>query len=208
MDFRHPLTVVTPTLDGDVLAVLAGADEEFSGRHIHQLLRRGSENGVRNAAERLVEQGVVVSRRAGQANLYRLNRAHLAAPYVEGLAGLRAQLVDRLRSTTADWSVAPRSVLLFGSVARAEAGPSSDLDLLVIRRSQVEEDDDRWRKQLALLEDIATALTGNEAQVIEYGEGELEHHGVRGVVEEALKEGIELYGSRLSVRRLLGKTAT
>jgi len=202
MDFRRPLTVVTPTLDGDVLAVLAGADEDFSGRRIHQLLRQGSENGVRNAAERLVEQGVVLSRRAGQANLYRLNRDHLAAPYIEGLSSLRAQLLDCMRDTIAGWSVPPSSALVFGSVARSEAGPSSDLDLVVIRPSLVGEDDKKWREQLALLEDVTTAWTGNETQVIEYGEADLDDPGVRQVAEKALAEGIELYDSR-RLRRML-----
>jgi predicted nucleotidyltransferase len=202
MDFRHPLAVVTPTLDGDVLAVLAGADEDFSGRRIHQLLRQGSENGVRNAAERLVEQGVVLSRRAGPANLYRLNRDHLAAPYIEGLSSLRAQLLDRMRDTIARWSVPPSSALVFGSVARSEAGPSSDLDLVVIRPSPVGEDDEKWREQLALLEDVTTAWTGNEAQVIEYKEADLDDPGVRQLVEKALAEGIELYDSR-RLRRML-----
>jgi hypothetical protein len=78
MDFSRPLGVVSPTLDGDVLTVLAAADEEFSGRRIQRLLGHSSEPGVRKAAERLVEQGVVLRRPAGRAKLYRLNRQHLA----------------------------------------------------------------------------------------------------------------------------------
>ncbi len=205
MDFRRPFAVVTPTLDGDVLTVLAGANEEFSGRRLHRLLGRGSENGVRNAVERLVEQGVVVSRRAGRANLYKLNRAHLAAAHIEGLASLRAKLVDRARGVIGAWSLAPHSALVFGSVARAEAGPLSDLDLLVIRPSKVGEDMGEWREQLALLEAEATAWTGNQARIIEYGEDELGDAGVRGVVEGALVDGIELYGSRRSLRHLVKK---
>lgn len=207
MDFRRPLAVVTPTLDGDVLTVLAAADEEFSGRRLHRILARGSENGVRNAAERLVEQGVVVSRRAGRANLYKLNRAHLAASHIEGLASLRDQLLDRARGMIAAWSIPPHSALVFGSVARGDAGPLSDLDLLVVRPSKVGEGVDRWRDQLISLEKQATDWTGNEARIIEYGEDELGDAAVRGVVKEALVEGIELYGSRRSLRRLVEKDA-
>lgn len=208
MDFRRPFSVVTPTLDGDVLAVLAGADEDFSGRRIYQLLRHGgSENGVRNAAERLVEQGVVLSRRAGPANLYRLNRDHLAAPYIEGLSSLRGQLLERLRDMIAHWGTPPVSALVFGSVARSQAAPSSDLDLLVIRPSLVGEDDEEWREQLALLEEATTAWTGNEAQVIEYGEPDLDDPGVRRLVEKALAEGIELYDLRRLRRMLKERTA-
>jgi predicted nucleotidyltransferase len=205
MDFRRPLTVVTPTLDGDVLAVLAGANEEFSGRRIHRVVAHGSENGIRNAADRLVEQGVVLRRRAGRANLYALNREHLAAPYIEGLVSLRGQLVDGLRKTISTWDTAPHSALVFGSVARGEAGASSDLDLLVVRPLEVSEDSGKWREQLAQLEDLGTAWTGNDARILEYDEAELRNMAVRCVVEEALADGIELCGSRRSLRRLLGE---
>lgn len=207
MDFGRPLAVVTPTLDGDVLAVLAGADEEFSGRRIHRLLAHGSENGVRKAAERLVEQGVVVSRRAGRANLYKLNRSHLAASHIEGLARLRDRLLGRARDEIASWGIPPHSVLVFGSVARSEAGPSSDLDLLVIRPSEVGEDARAWQEQLSEFENRATGWTGNEARIVEYGEGDLDDAGVRGVVEDAIEEGIELHGSRRALRRLLERKA-
>lgn len=205
MDFRRPLGAVIPTLDGDVLAVLAGAEEEFSGRRIHRVLGAGSENGVRKAAERLTDQGIVLSRQAGRANLYKLNRAHLAAPYVEGLTTLRAQLFDRLRSTISAWSLPPRSAMVFGSVARGEATARSDLDLLVIRPSGVEEDAGEWRDQLAVLEGEATEWTGNDVRILEYGEGELGDAAVRRVIEEALADGIELYGSRRSLRGLVEK---
>lgn len=203
MDFRHPLTVVTPTLDGDVLSVLAGADEEFSGRRLHQLVARGSENGIRRAAERLVEQGVVSSRPAGRANLYRLNRSHLAAPHIEGLAFLRAQLLEQARKLVSAWTILPGLVMVFGSVARGEAGPLSDLDLLVIRPAQIPEDLDEWREQLNHLEKDLTKSTGNDARVLEYGEADLQDEAVRGVIEEVRAEGIEVYGSRHVLRRLI-----
>lgn len=206
MDFRHPLAVVTPTLDGDVLAVLAGAEEEFSGRRIHRMLGGGSESGARRAAERLVEQGIVTSRRAGRANLYSLNRDHLAAPHVEGLVGLRAQLIERLWSTIATWETRPHSMFVFGSVARGEAGPQSDLDLLVIRPAAVGEEAAGWRNQLAALESDASAWTGNDARIVEFGEDEIDGADVDPVLEEAIADGIEIHGSRRRLRKLFEGT--
>lgn len=203
MDFRRPLSVVAPTLDGDVLGVLAGADEEFTGRGIHRVLGHGSEHGVRKAADRLVEQGIVTRRQAGQAKLYSLNRSHLAAPYVEGLGSLRSQLIERLKETVGAWKKPAAVVLLFGSVARGEAGAESDLDLLVVRRLDTKEELPRWRDQLAVLEREATIWTGNEARVIEYAKRDLADPGVRSVVEGALDEGIAIYGTRPRLRRLL-----
>lgn len=206
MDFRHPLRALTPTLDGDVLAALARADAELSGRQVHRLVGHSSEQGVRKALERLAEQGVVLSRTAGRAKLYQLNRRHLAAPYVEKLAALRGELIERLRETVDRWQVKPAAVFLFGSVARSEAGPQSDLDLLVVRPSGRDEDQPEWRAQLDQVQAAATAWTGNDARVLEYGEHELRGLGRQEpVLSDALQDGIEIAGSRRQLARLLGE---
>jgi hypothetical protein len=201
MDFAHPFRVVSPTLDGDVLAVLAGADEEFSGRRIHRLLGHGSEPGVRKAVERLVDQGVVLRAQAGRAKLYRLNRKHLAAAGIESLAATRTNLIGRLRDAIAGWQQAPGCAVLFGSVARGEAGPGSDLDLLIVRTAAVDEESPGWREQLASLEREATAWTGNDTRIVEFAEDELAESIP--VVEEALGDGIELFGSRRDLHRVV-----
>lgn len=203
MDFRRPLMVVTPTLDGDVLGTLARADAEFSGRELAQRVGHGSPEGIRRAADRLVMQGVVSRQVAGTAHLYRLNRDHLAAVWIEGLAGLREQLIDRLRDLLASWEEPPRVVLLFGSVARAQATAASDLDVLVIRARDCDPDEDRWPAQLAELQRSATAWTGNDTRILELGEDELSGASVQPVLEGALNDGIELFGSRRLLARLI-----
>jgi Nucleotidyltransferase domain len=203
MDFRRPLTVVTPTLDGDVLGALARADAEFSGRELAKRVGHGSPEGIRKAADRLVMQGVVSRQVAGTAHLYRLNRDHLAATWIEGLAGLREQLIDRLRDLLASWDEPPRVVLLFGSVARTQATAESDLDVLVIRPRDCDPDADRWRTQLAELQCSATAWTGNDTRILELGEGELSGASLQPVLKGALSDGIELLGSRRTLRQLI-----
>jgi predicted nucleotidyltransferase len=205
MDFRRPLSVVGPTLDGDVLGVLAGAQEEFTGRRIHRVLGHGSEEGVRRAADRLVTQGIVNRRHSGQAKLYSLNRSHLAAPYVEGLGSLRAQLIRRLKAEVRDWRKPPAVVFLFGSVARGDAGTDSDLDLFVVRRLDTREGSMVWQQQLADLERNATDWTGNAAQAVEYGKRELADPAVRAICGEVLEDGVAIYGSRAHLRNLLKK---
>jgi predicted nucleotidyltransferase len=200
--------IVTPTLDGDVLGALARADAEFSGRELAKHVGHGSAEGIRRAADRLVIQGVVSRRTAGTAHLYRLNREHLAAPWIEGLASLREQLIDRLRDLLTSWDELPRVVLLFGSVARAQATAASDLDVLVIRLQDCDPDADRWRQQLAELQRSATAWTGNDTRILELGEGELSSASLQPVLKEALSDGIELFGSRRQLRRLIGAKVT
>jgi predicted nucleotidyltransferase len=203
MDFGRPLVVVTPTLDGDVLGALARADAEFSGRELARHVGHGSTEGIRRAADRLVAQGVVSRRAAGAAHLYRLNREHLAAPWIEGLAGLRQQLIDRMRGLIASWDEAPRVVLLFGSVARGQATAASDLDVLVIRHRDCDPDSDPWRTQLAELQRLSTAWTGNDTRVLELGEGEASGTAVESVLKDALRDGVELLGSRRTLQRLV-----
>jgi DNA-binding transcriptional ArsR family regulator len=202
MDLRHPFRVVGPTLDGDILSVLARAEKGFTGREIQRALGV-SQDGVRVAIRRLVSQGVVLSEPAGRAIMFSLNRQHLAAPLIEALAALRQTLIAQLRQEIEEWRTAPVAAILFGSAARGEAGPESDLDILIIRPAGVDADDDGWRSQIAALESDATSWTGNDTRVLEYGEDELPSAlGEVPVIDDALTEGIELAGaSTRSLRR-------
>jgi DNA-binding transcriptional ArsR family regulator len=197
------MEVVTPTLDGDVLGFLARGEKAFTGREVSRGIGRSSHEGVRRVLERLVQQGIVVSERAGTGVLFQLNRQHLAAPWIEGLASLRLELISKLRDAAAAWETAPLGLILFGSAARGDAGVGSDLDFLVVRPNSVDPGDDQWRSQLAELEAKATAWTGNDARVLEYGEGEM--GGLLGnepVLDAALEEGVEIAGSLRQLTRM------
>jgi predicted nucleotidyltransferase len=201
MDFRRPLQVVTPTLDGDVLTVLARVDAEMTGGELQRVIGRGSHQGIRNAADRLAEQGVVSRRPSGNANLYRLNRDHVAASWIEGLSSLPAQVLDRLRSAIDAWGQPPTLAVLFGSVARGEATPGSDLDLLIVRPAACEPDEPVWQEQLSKLQTIASAWTGNDTRILEFGEQELTDGEPRQVLADVARDGIELYGKLRLLRR-------
>lgn len=202
MHFGRPLQTLSPTLDGDVLSVLARADAEMTGREIQRLAGHGSHQGIRNAADRLTEQGVVLRRRAGSANLYKLNRDHLAAPWIERLAGLPEQVLERLRSAIGAWTQPPTLAVLFGSVATGLSTPSSDLDLLIIRPAGCDPDEPTWQAQIASLEERATAWTGNDTRIVEYGERDLPAYGSEPLLKDVLRDGIELHGSLHTLRRL------
>jgi predicted nucleotidyltransferase len=197
MNLQRPFQVVAPTLDGDVLTLLARADQPFTGRAIERE-SGASHGGVQRALEHLVAEGIVTRERAGRAFLYRLNRDHLAAPWIEGLASLRLQLIGRLRETVAAWQVPADAVVLFGSAARNEAGQRSDIDLLVIRPATVAYDHPMWREQVRALETAAARWTGNDIRVLEYASDE--NLNEEPVLDIAAAEGIELHGS---LRRLL-----
>jgi predicted nucleotidyltransferase len=194
MDFTRPLSVVTPTLDGDILGVLAQGEVKLTGRELGKRVG-GSQEGVRRVLDRLVRQGVVLRETAGRAHLHSLNRRHLAAPAIERLATLRPQLIQRLRETIGAWTQPPEAALLFGSAARAHAGEKSDIDLLVIRADGMSADDAAWRRQLEDLAENVTAMTGNDARVLEYAAAEISGPRRPAHVASALHDGIPLFGS-------------
>jgi predicted nucleotidyltransferase len=201
MQLQDPFGVVTPTLDGSVLFVLALADQSFTGRRVHQLAGRGTEQGVRNALERLVAQGIVLRSPAGPSYLYALNRRHLAAPHVVGLATVRDELFARWRQLIAGWPLRPRAVVLFGSAARGEMRLDSDIDLLVV----VDEDTEELEGLIEQLQAETSAWTGNDARVLSVTASQVSPD--EPVFAAAAEEGIMIVGDRLWLRRASRKRA-
>jgi hypothetical protein len=198
VDLARPFGVITPTVDGDVLAALAGADAAFTGRQVHQLVGRHSESGVRKALHRLVGQGTVTAHRVGQADVYTLNRDHLAAPYVVGLAALRSELLSRMADEMRSWTVRPMFAALFGSAARGDMTEESDIDLFVVRPDTIDIDDGEWRAQLDGLSQRVHGWTGNDTRVFELGEEEVRTGLAQRarVLRDVRADGFTLFGPR------------
>jgi DNA-binding transcriptional ArsR family regulator len=173
VDVARPYAAVAPGIEGEALVVLASTTAPLSGRQIARLARRGTSPSVSAALDRLVEQGLVHRQEAGRAYLHTLNRDHIAAPAVEVLAGLRADLMRRLRDTLGRWQPAPLHASMFGSAARADGDTSSDIDLLIVRPGDVDEEDSGWRRQVDDLGEYIQAWTGNHASIVELSEGDL-----------------------------------
>lgn len=161
MDLGQPLSSLIPSVDGDVLTVLARTEAPLTGRKIATLARRGSQPTVQTILDRLVEHGIVTTQPAGPSVLYTLNRDHLLAHAVITAAKARATLLTRLTEAIEGWPEPALHTSLFGSVARGEARPDSDIDILVIRPSGVSADKPTWAAQLANLEERVLKWTGN-----------------------------------------------
>jgi hypothetical protein len=202
VDVARPHAAVAPGVEGEVLVVLAGTTAPLTGRQIAGLVRRGTSPSVSAALARLAEQGLVHRQRAGRAYLHTLNRAHVAAPVVELLAGLRAELLRRLRDALGHWRPAPVHASLFGSTARADGDTDSDIDLLIVRPVDVDEEDPAWRTQLDALNDAVYAWTGNDASVVELGEADIDQLRRKPppILADLSADGIDLAG--LPVRAL------
>lgn len=105
----------------------------FTGRQL--ALAAGVQPKLARAAlSDLVRGGLVRERKAGRAFLYTLNRQHYAVSGVLAPAFKREtewlEVLARRLITVAPGMI--RSVVLYGSWARGEAGSESDVDLLVV----------------------------------------------------------------------------
>ena len=122
---------------------------------------------------RITEEGLVHAEEAGNAYLYTFNRDHLAAPAVELLADIRSELERRLRAEIAEWELAPAHLSIFGSAARSDGDTASDIDIFIVRSTEIPADNLRWREQLERLSEHVLAWTGNHAGLAEVSEADI-----------------------------------
>jgi hypothetical protein len=119
-----------------LLRRLARESLPLSARRLAELSSL-THRAVITALEPLVEEGIVTKRTAGPAYQYSLQREHAAVETVllpvlaaeDLLPGLMA------RELVALFSPAALSITLFGSAARGEDVPGSDVDVLVVTSS-------------------------------------------------------------------------
>lgn len=200
MQTQHPLAVITPTLDGDVLAVLARADAPYTVGSIQRVLGGRSYAGIRKVLDRLTQQGIVIAQPVGAAISYRLNREHLAAQHVIALANLRATLVDRIRSFVEAWPVPPVWSALFGSAVRGEMRPDSDIDLFLVDPAV---DQERWEGQVHQLGGEVSRWTGNDVRVLSMTEAEIMAGAATRdpILQSLLDEALTISGEPTWLRR-------
>ncbi len=145
----------------------------LTGREVARLTGRTSHSGVLDVLSRLTEHGLVTRVELNRAFLYVLNRDHLAAPAVDILVGMREELINRITRELNTWQIAPVHISLFGSSARGDGDTHSDIDILVIRPSDVDEDEPAWRAQVDGLSAQIHRWTGNYAAIVERLESQI-----------------------------------
>jgi predicted nucleotidyltransferase len=203
MDLSNPISSVSPSAHGAVLTVLARTDRSLSGRRTAELVgSRAVQSRVNSILRSLTEAGVVLCEEHPPAKLYRLNRQHVAAEAIVALANLRDELLARMRGHLSAWPVPPTAAWLFGSAARGDGGPQSDIDILVIRPDHVGAEHPDWADQLESLTAAVTAWSGNGCTVIEYSNSEFDElvAGGERLVSDIRRDGIHLAGGQITRR--------
>ena len=155
-----------PGAQGRVLAVLAETTAELNLRTIAQLAGVSQAQASR-VLPGLVELGVVERREVPPASLFRLIPEHVASRALLALARSTDTVLDEIGRLAASLPHPPVSVIVFGSFARREAGPDSDIDITIVRPVDLDEDDEGWATSLERWRRDVRRLTGNPVEVLE-----------------------------------------
>lgn len=200
MDLSSPLRSLAPSLDSAVLEVLAGTESALGISQIARVAGRGSRQGLTVVLDRLVDHGLVNALPANRGYLYRLNRDHVLADAVMSACRARVSIIARLAEAVQQLDPQPAHVSVFGSFARREAGPDSDIDVLLILPAGVEPSED-WYARVRDIGDRAYSWTGNRMESLAYTRDELRDIVDRGepIVASWRADSVTVFGAPLDV---------
>lgn len=149
----------------------------------------------------LAEQGVVTARRSLRADDFELNGRHLLADQVRRLfeseRGLREELIAFLKEAIDAHTDAVEAAFVFGSAARGEMEPRSDIDVALVCHSGAAQDVSSAMREVG---DAVRGRFGNELNVV-LAAGPLEeltksYRPGNKLWRRILDEGILVLGSR------------
>jgi predicted nucleotidyltransferase len=111
--------------------LLMRPDQDFHVREISRLTGVDAGNAQRTL-KRMEQAGLLKSSRSGNQVRYKANRACPIFPELQGIIRKTVGLADVLREVLEPLSGRIETAFVFGSVARGEEGPASDIDLMVV----------------------------------------------------------------------------
>jgi predicted nucleotidyltransferase len=164
VDLSLPLRSLVPSLDSDVLAVLAGTESALGATQVARLSARGSRQGVSVVLDRLAEHGLVLAHPTNKGHAYQLNREHLLAPVLLAALEVRGRAVELLGEQTGALFPPALHVSVFGSFARGQGDAGSNIDLLVVVPDGHDSHAQAWVAQLQQVQDRVLAATGNRLE--------------------------------------------
>lgn len=77
-----------------------------------------------------------------------------------------SQLFARIQELMMSWVMSPVAAAVFGSAARGDGAPGSDVDLFIVRPEHLAENDVAWGAQVAALSGSVRRWSGNTASII------------------------------------------
>lgn len=160
MRFTHPLEhVLGSKTKVAILRYLSLTGLELNGRQIARAIGI-SPPTVNRALAELVKEGVLIQRNVGRTYLYRLNGDNrLAAELIVPLFQKEKYLLKRALSEVLDGVPSILSAVLYGSLARGEEEPFSDVDLLIVTDDGVKARDVLEERAVNFLERYGNVLS-------------------------------------------------
>lgn len=142
-----------------ILRYLSLTGLELNGRQIARAIDI-SPPTVNRALAELGKEGVLIQRNVGRAYLYRLNGDNwLAEELLIPLFQKERELLERALSEVLDDVPSILSAILYGSLARGEEEPFSDVDLLIVTDNGVKARDVLEERAINFLERYGNVLS-------------------------------------------------
>jgi len=206
VDFVRPIEAIVPGAQGRMLAVLAETTAELNLRTIAQLAGVSQAQASRLLPD-LVDLGVLERREVPPASLFRFVPEHVASRALLALARSTDTVLDEIGRLAGALLRPPVSVIVFGSFARREADAHSDIDVVVVRPSGIDDDDDAWTDSIEAWRREVRRLTGNRVEVLEVSAGEAATKlgGRAQVWADIRRDGRVVYGTGLDQLRSVAR---
>lgn len=198
VDFVRPIESVIPGARGRLLGALARVEAPLNLRRLAQVSRVSLAQASRVLPD-LVELGLVRRTDVPPAALFELDRRNVAAQTIAALERLGDSVIAGMTRAAEEIDPSPESIILFGSMARGEARAESDIDVLVIRPTEVSNVDEGWSESVQQWIDRVRALSGNAVNLLELDRREATQRlrSNRSPWRSIAKEGIVLSGRSL-----------
>ena len=166
MRFHDPLDdILGNRTQVRLLRLLSRTRGGHTGRELARLIGQ-SHNSTRYALEELERNGLVVKRQAGRSNLYSLDEDNIIYRKILSPAFKLEEdlLVEVAKIFSDQLGEDMLDMILFGSVAKGEENPNSDIDLVLVFRDEVNPEDKESDVAEASLQ--ASKSFGNQVSTI------------------------------------------
>lgn len=202
MDFVRPVQAVIPGAQGRILAVLAETSAELNLRGLARLSGVSLAQASR-VLPALVSLGLVERRDVPPSALFRVVPDHVAVRAVMALSRARDVMLEEIGRAAAKLPGPPVSVIVFGSLARGDGGPESDIDVVLVRSTEVAEDSDLWRSAVEAWRRDVRRMAGTRIDLVEIAEGDIGRllRSRRPMWQDIRRDGLVVYGAPIADMR-------
>lgn len=200
MNFTQPLNQILGQLSKiKILRFLLKTNLAMNGREVAKAVGL-SHVKCHTALKELAEQGIISMRKIGRSNVYEIQQDHLVVKdWLKPLFREEDRLKNRLAGIILKrLAMKPDSIILFGSVARGQDQPGSDIDLLFIMSNGT--DLKKCAREVMDAAEEVTQLFGNQLSPLFMGRSNFLRKLKKGdrFAKEAAKTGEVIYGKTIS----------